>query len=69
MSPKARLDRLEAEYRRRLITAMAADAGLTCEPLMEEAAEFFALPLAEQLAQVNAIAAGLQAEGLSWDDV
>jgi hypothetical protein len=64
-----RLEQLEAEHQRRTITAMAAEQGLTYEELMEEAAEFFALPLATQLAKVDAIAAELQAEGLSWEDV
>jgi hypothetical protein len=72
MSSKARLKRLEqleAEHQRRTIAALAAEQGLTYEELLEEAAEFFALPLATQLAKVDAIAAELQAEGLSWDEV
>jgi hypothetical protein len=64
-----RLERLEAEHQRRTITAMAAEQGLTYEELLEEAEEFFTLPLTEQLAKVDAIAAELQAGGLSWDDV
>jgi hypothetical protein len=64
-----RLERLEAEHRRRTIAAIAAEQGLTYEELLEEAAEFFRLSLPEQLAKVDAIAAELQAEGLSWEDV
>jgi hypothetical protein len=72
MSSKARLKRLEqleAEHQQRTITAMAAEQGLTYEELMDEAAEFFALPLAVQLDKVDEIAAELEAEGLSSDDV
>jgi hypothetical protein len=64
-----RLRRLEAQRQRREIAAMAAEHGLTADELLEEAELFFALPLDEQLAQVDAIAAELQAEGFSWDDV
>jgi hypothetical protein len=64
-----RLRHLEARRRRRELTAMAADVGLSYEELMEEATEFFALPLAAQLAKVDAIAAELRAEGLSMDDL
>jgi hypothetical protein len=64
-----RLDRLEAAHQQRRIAAMAAEVGLTPEEMLEEAETFFALPLAEQLAKVDAIAAELQAGGLSWADV
>jgi hypothetical protein len=64
-----RLRRLEAWRRRRAIAAMAAEVGLTAEQLLEEAEAFFSLSLEEQLAQVDEIAAALQAEGLSMDDV
>jgi hypothetical protein len=63
------LRRLEVRRRRRAIAAMAAEVGLTAEDLLEEAHEFFALSLEEQLAKVDKIAAALQAEGFSWDDV
>jgi len=66
---RKRLERLEAEHQRRTITAMAAEQGLTYEELLGEAAEFFALPLAQQLEQVDAMATELQAEGLSWDQI
>jgi molybdate-binding protein len=69
MSLKTRLDRVQAEYQRRTIAAMAAAQGLTYEELLEEASAFLALPLAVQLDQVDAIAAELQAEGLNSDDV
>jgi hypothetical protein len=62
-----RLRRLEAGRRRRAIAAMAAEVGLTAEQLLEEAHEFFALPLEGQLAQVDEIAAALEAEGVSVD--
>jgi hypothetical protein len=66
---ETRLRRLEAWRQRQEITAIAAEQGLTYDELMQEAHEFFALPLEEQLAKVDEIAAGLQAEGMSWDDV
>jgi hypothetical protein len=69
MSLKTRLDRLQAEYQRRTITALATAQGLNYEELLEEAEEFFALPLAVQLNKVDAIAAELQAEGWSGGDV
>jgi hypothetical protein len=65
MRLKRRLEAIE----RRMIAAMAVEQGLTYEELLEEAEEFFSLPLAVQLDKVDAIAAELQAEGLSWDDV
>jgi hypothetical protein len=64
-----RLDRLEAAHQQRRIAAMAAEVGLTPEEMLEEAETFFALPLGEQLARVDAIAAELQAEGWSGGDV
>jgi hypothetical protein len=69
MSLKTRLDRLQAEYQRRTITPLATAQGLNYEELLEEAEEFFALPLAVQLNKVDAIAAELQAEGWSGGDV
>jgi hypothetical protein len=68
-SYERRLQRLKAWRRRREIAAMAAEVGLTADELLEEAHEFFALPLEEQLAKVDEIAAALQAEGLSMDDL
>jgi hypothetical protein len=47
-----RMDALEAAQARRqyrMIAATAAEYGLSADELMEEAHEFFALPLAEQL--------------------
>jgi hypothetical protein len=64
-----RLRHLEGRRRRREITAMAAEVGLTADELLEEAHEFFSLSLEDQLAKVDAIAAALQAEGLTMDDV
>jgi hypothetical protein len=66
---ETRLRRLEGWQRRQKITAMAAEVGLTAEELLEEAEAFFALSLEEQLAQADEIAAALQAEGLSMDDL
>jgi hypothetical protein len=63
------LARLEARRRRREIAAMAAEHGLTYDEFMAEAEAFFARPLEDQLAEIDAIAAELQAEGMSWDDV
>jgi hypothetical protein len=67
MNHETRLRCLEVRHRRRKIAAMAAEVGLTAEELLEEAHEFFALPLEGQLAQVDEIAAALQAEGVSVD--
>jgi hypothetical protein len=64
-----RLRRLEAQRQRQEIAAVAAEHGLTYDELMQEAEAFFSLPLEDQLAKVDAIAAQLQAEGFSWDDV
>lgn len=36
---------------------------------MAEAREFFAPPLAEQLAKIDAVHAELQAEGMTMDDI
>jgi hypothetical protein len=69
MSLKTRLNRLQAEYQRRTITAIAAAQGLTYEELLEEAEAFFRLPLVEQLAKVDEIEAELRHDGMSWDDV
>jgi hypothetical protein len=69
MSLKTRLDRLQSHYQRRTITAIAAKYGLSVDELLEEAEEFFALPLAEQLARIDAIDAELRREGMSWDNV
>jgi hypothetical protein len=66
---ETRLRRLEGRRQRRMIAAMAAEVGLTADELLEEAHEFFSLSLEDQLAQVDAIAAALQAEGLTMDDV
>jgi hypothetical protein len=71
-SLESRLKRIEEARtgrQRQEIAAMAAEHGLTYDELMEEANEFFALPLEEQLAKVDAIAAELQAEGFSMDDL
>jgi hypothetical protein len=63
------LEAARARRQRQEIAAMAAEHGLTYDEFMEEAEAFFALPLAEQLDKVDAIAAELQAEGFGMDDV
>jgi hypothetical protein len=68
----ARLARLEADlhrHRLRLIAATAAQYGLTRDALLEEARAFFALPLAEQLAEVDRAEADLRREGFSDADL
>jgi hypothetical protein len=52
-----------------MIQRTAAEYGLTYDEFMEEAEAFFRVPLAEQLAEVDRIAAELQAHGMSMDDV
>jgi len=43
--------------------------GLPVDELLEEAEALFALPLAEQLAEVDRIDAELRVEGLRMDDI
>jgi hypothetical protein len=69
MSLKTRLDRLQAEYQRHTITALAAEQGLTYAELLEEAERFLSQSLEEQLAEIDGLAEALQAEGMTWDDV
>jgi hypothetical protein len=69
MNHERRLRRLEAWRQRQKLTAMAAEVGLTVDELLEEAHEFFSLPLAEQLAEVDRIAPHLQAEGMTMDGI
>ena len=64
-----RLARAETRAQRAMIQRTAAEYGLTYDEFMEEAEAFFRLPLAEQLAEVDRIAAELQAHGMSMDDV
>lgn len=67
-----RMDALEAAQARRqyrMIAATAAEYGLSADELMEEAHEFFALPLAEQLAEVDRIEAELRSAGFSTEDL
>ena len=71
-SLESRLKRIEAARARRQrqeIAAMAAEHGLTYDELMAEAEAFFPLLLEDQLAKVDEIAAALQAEGMTMDDV
>jgi hypothetical protein len=69
MSMKAQLDRLAAEYQRRMIVATAAEHGLTYAEFMEEAHRFFEQSLADQLAEVDRIHEDLRAAGMSMDDI
>ena len=64
-----RLAIAEARAQQVMIRQVAREYGLTYAELMEEAETFFRLPLAEQLAEVDRIAAALQAHGMSMDDV
>jgi hypothetical protein len=61
--------RAEQRRRRQLYETIAQDCGLTVPELLAEAKEFLAQPLADQLAEVDAIAATMQAKGQPWDDV
>jgi hypothetical protein len=65
MSLKTRLDRVQ----RRMIATMAAEQGLTYDELLEEAREFFRLPLVEQLAKIDDIQQELCREGMSMDHI
>ena len=64
-----RLAIAEARAQQVMIRQVAREYGLTYAEFMEEAETFFRLPLAEQLAEVDRIAAELQAHGMSMDDV
>jgi hypothetical protein len=69
MNHERRLRQLEARRQRQKLAAMAAEVGLSYDEMLEEAHEFFALPLAEQLAEVDRIVPELQAEGMTMDDI
>ena len=67
-----RMDALEAAQARRqyrMIAATAAEYGLSADELLEEAHDFLALPLAEQLAEVDRIEAELRSAGFSTEDL
>ena len=64
-----RLSRAEARAQRAMIQRTAAEYGLSYADFMEEAEAFFAMSLDAQLAEVDRIAAELQAHGMSMDDV
>ena len=71
-SLEARLARLEAytyDRRMRTIDATAAQYGITSDDLIEEARVFFALSLAEQLADIDQHEAILCAEGFTNADL
>ena len=72
MNLRKRLDALEAtaaRRRRHLYTAAAAACGLSLDELLEEAERFLSQPLEDQLAEVNRLAAALQAEGMRMDEI
>ena len=65
----ARLARLERTYPQRLYARLARELGLTVDELLQEAEQFLSQPLEVQLAEVEAIAAAMAAQGrrgLSW---
>jgi hypothetical protein len=64
----ARLQKLEAAETRRTYEIVAAEYGVDPDELMRDAEAFFALSLAEQLAEVDRIDAELRAEGLVMED-
>jgi hypothetical protein len=68
MDLRRRLDALEAAETRRNYEIVAAEYGMDPDELMEEAEAFFALSLAEQLAEVDRIDAEPRAEGLVMED-
>jgi hypothetical protein len=72
-SLEARLTRLEhaaAERQmRRIYAVAAAEMGVDPEELRQECEAFLALPLAEQLAEVDRLEAALRAEGQTMPEV
>ena len=64
MAFKARLDRIEAQLTRRELARAAAEHGLTVTEILEEIRAFEAMPLAEQLANIDEHAAELTADGV-----
>jgi hypothetical protein len=69
---KRRLAQLEAAAVRRqreMVAAFARASGQTIDEVLADAEQFFALPLAEQLAEVDRIAAELEAQGMTMDDI
>ncbi len=71
MRLRSRLERLEAAERaqqRAMVAEIAFAYGLTADEMLAEADDFFSLPLADQLREVNRLAVELAAEGLPFDD-
>jgi thymidine kinase len=69
---KRRLAQLEAaavQRQREIVAEFARESGQTVDEVLADAEQFFALPLAEQLAEVDRIAAELEAQGMTMDDV
>jgi hypothetical protein len=69
---KRRLAQLEAvavQRQREMVVEIARASGQTVDKFLADAERFFALPLSAQLAEVARIAAALQAEGMTMDDV
>ena len=72
MSLRRRLHAIETAHERhcrRMIATTAAQYGLSVDEFLAEAEAFFRLPLAEQLARVDALEAELRAEGMTMDDL
>jgi hypothetical protein len=73
MSLERRISRLEQAQERtqswRHYQMVAAEFGFDAAELMDEAEAFFALPLVEQLAEVDRIAAESLTQGIPWDEV
>jgi hypothetical protein len=62
----ARLTRLEAAARQRLYRKIAAEMGVSVEAMLAEAEQFLSQPLEAQLAEVDAIYAEMEAQGVPW---
>jgi thymidine kinase len=69
---RRRLAQLEAaavQRQREIVAEFARASGQTVDEVLADAEQFFALPLAEQLAEVDRIAAELEAQGMTMDDI
>jgi hypothetical protein len=69
MSLERRIERLEAYQLRHMYRQIAAEFGMDPEELQAEAQDFFSQSLEHQLAEVDRLAAALQAEGMRMDDI
>jgi hypothetical protein len=64
-----RLKACELAHMRRLAAESGAPYGLTAEEILDEARRFFALPLSEQLAEVQAHTPMLRGHGFTDADL